>query len=135
MKRYEKALSIDANAPIAANNLAWLLTETGGNLDVALQLAQKAKAALPNSAEVADTLGWVSYRKGLFDQSVAMLKDTVAKQPEVAMFQYHLGLSCAKSGDTQLAIKSLDTALKLDPKAAPAGEAQTILKQLRVVGS
>jgi len=44
-KRYEAALSLDPTAAIAANNLAWMTAETGGNLDVALQLAQTAKRA------------------------------------------------------------------------------------------
>src|SRR5438477_3152572 len=60
-KRYELALSIDQRAPVAANNLAWLYAEDGGNLDVALQLAQSAKSGLPDSPEVTDTLGWIYY--------------------------------------------------------------------------
>ena len=49
---------------MAANNLAFLYADEGGNLDLALQLAQTAKQHLPNSAEVDDTLGWVYYKKG-----------------------------------------------------------------------
>ena len=59
---YEKALAIDKNAPVAANNLSWLMAETDGNLDVALQLAQTAKVGLPDSADVDDTLGWIYYK-------------------------------------------------------------------------
>jgi tetratricopeptide (TPR) repeat protein len=45
---YERALNIDPMAAVAANNLAWIYTETGGSLDTALQLAQTAKLHLPD---------------------------------------------------------------------------------------
>ena len=57
-KRYTTALQVDPRAAVAANNLAWIDANTeGGNLDMALQLAQTAKAQLPNQHEVDDTLG------------------------------------------------------------------------------
>jgi len=129
-KRYEQALGFEHDAPVAANNLAWLIAEHGGNLDVALQLAQTAKSKLPESPAVGDTLGWVYYKKGLFTQAVAALKDSVARQPDTALFQYHLGLSSAKSGDTALARTSLEKALKLDPRARDAEQARTELARL-----
>ncbi len=64
-KQYEKVMTLDPRAPVAANNLAWIYAESGANLDVALQLAQTAKAGLPDSPEVDDTLGWVYYKKDL----------------------------------------------------------------------
>jgi tetratricopeptide (TPR) repeat protein len=130
--RYEQALGIDPHAAIAANNLAYLIAEHGGNLDVALQLAQTAKANLPDSPAVDDTLGWVYYKKGLFDQAVTALKGAVVKEPKVAAFQYHLGLSSAKAknGDVRLARQSLETALKLDPKASEANAARAALSEL-----
>ena len=62
---YEKVLAIDPKSPAAANNLAQIYVDRNENLDVALQLAQTAKAGLPNSHEVDDTLGWIYYKKGL----------------------------------------------------------------------
>jgi len=56
---YRKVLAIDPSAPVAANNLAWMLAEDDENLDVALQLAQTAKAGLPDESSAADTLGWI----------------------------------------------------------------------------
>jgi Tfp pilus assembly protein PilF len=64
-RRYEQALELDAHAPVAAANLAALLAEHGGNLDVALQLAQTAKEQLPASSQVDDTVGWIYVKKGL----------------------------------------------------------------------
>ncbi len=44
IKRYESVLAIDERAPVAANNLAFHLADSGTNLDKALQLAQAAIA-------------------------------------------------------------------------------------------
>ena len=134
-KRYELALSIDAGMPVAANNLAWLIAEHGGNLDRAMQLAQTAKSKLPESPSVTDTLGWVYYKKGLFQQAVSTLREAVDKEPRATPFQYHLGLAYAKTGESKRARTVLEAALKQDPKAAQAEEARATLKQLAALGS
>ena len=81
-KRYEKVLEIDRTAPVAANNLAWMYAEGAGNIDVALQLAQTAKAGLPDSPEVNDTLGWIYYKKDLAGLAIAPLQQAVGQGPE-----------------------------------------------------
>ena len=43
---YQKALDIRANNPLAANNLAYLMVQTGDNLDAALALAQIARRGM-----------------------------------------------------------------------------------------
>ena len=40
---FERAVQLNPRAAVAANNLAWDYANNGGNLDVALQLAQTAK--------------------------------------------------------------------------------------------
>ncbi len=63
--RYEQALKINPKFGPAANNLAWLYAEQGGNIDTALGLAQTAREQLPQDPNVADTLGWVYYKKNV----------------------------------------------------------------------
>ena len=59
---YEAILKLDSRFAPAANNLAWILVEHGGNLDVALSHAQMARGQQPNDCYIADTLGWVYYK-------------------------------------------------------------------------
>jgi tetratricopeptide (TPR) repeat protein len=127
---YEKALSVDSGAPVAANNLAWLTAEQGGNLDVALQLAQAAKARLPNSPEVDDTLGWIYYKKGLNTLAIGSFQASIEKDQKNALYHYHLGLAYAKNGDKDKARDSLKQALSLNPKFDGADEAQKTLASL-----
>ena len=73
---------------MAANNLAWIDATSNGNLDVALQLAQTAKAQLPNRHEVDDTLGWIYYKKGLSSMAIESLNSSTAeatRQPELQL--------------------------------------------------
>ncbi len=102
-KRYEQALAIDSETPVAANNLAWQMAEAGDNLDVALELAQKAGRRLPDNAAVQDTLGWIYYKKGLATLAVPPFQKSVEKDPKNPVYHYHLGLAYAKAGDQKRA--------------------------------
>ncbi len=51
-------MEVDPQYPLAANDLAHLMLEHGGNVYVALSLAQIARLRLPELPNVADTLGW-----------------------------------------------------------------------------
>lgn len=77
-KAYRKALEMNPEATIAANNLAWLLAERQGNLDEALQLATMAVNKSQSTAGFYDTLGWVYLKKGLYSPAVEQMKRAVA---------------------------------------------------------
>lgn len=130
-KRYEKVLQIDPRAPVAANNLAWMYAEGKGNIDVALQLAQTAKASLPDAAEVNDTLGWIYCKKDMAGLAIRPLQQAVEKDGRNPAYHYHLGVAYAKAGDKSRAKTSLETALKLSPSFDGADEARKTLDSLR----
>jgi tetratricopeptide (TPR) repeat protein len=130
-KKYERALEVDPRAAVAANNLAWIHAETGGNLDIALQLAQTAKSQLPDRPEVNDTLGWVYHKKGLSAMAVTPLLQSVQKDPTNPMYHYHLGMAYAGSGDKDKARASLQKALSLDGNFSGAAEARHTLSGLK----
>jgi len=129
--RYEMVLAIDPRAAVAANNLAWMYAEGGGNLEVALGLAQTAKAQLANDPQVANTLGWVYYKKGLASLAVAHLRESVDKSPTNARYHYHLGLAYAKSENIPAARKALEQALRLDPTFDGSADARRVLAALK----
>jgi len=129
--RYQKALEINPNAAVAANNLAWMHVEDGENLDVAMQLAQTASSQLPESAEVNDTLGLIYIKKGLPGQAINALKVSVERDPKNAVYHYRLGIAYAKAGNAGLARQSLDRALKLDANFSEAADARATRASLR----
>jgi tetratricopeptide (TPR) repeat protein len=129
-RQYEKVVQQDSGAGVASNNLAWMYAEDGGNLDVALQLAQTAKSKLPNSPEVNDTLGWVYYKKDLATLAVPPLRDATAKDPANPTYQYHLGLAYVKTGDRRKAREALERALAIKADFAGAEDARKVLATL-----
>jgi len=126
-KAYERVVAVDPRAPVASNNLAWLMAERGGNLDIALQHAQAAKQGLPDQPEVNDTLGWIYLKKGLAALAIPPLHEAVDKAPANPTYHYHLGLAQLKNGDTVHARTSLSQALKLNPSFAGAEDARKAL--------
>ena len=127
---YEKVLELDPNSAIAANNLAWLQAEDGGNLDVALQLAQTAKSKMPDRPEFAGTLGWIYYKKDLPTLAVRELRESVQADPKNPVYQYHLGLAYAKTGDKEKAREHLGQALKVKPDFEEAADVRKALASL-----
>lgn len=130
-KRYEQALAIDPDMPVAANNLAWMYAETGENLDVALQLAQAATRRLPDNPAIQDTLGWIYYKKGLAALAVPAFQKSVELDPKNPIFHFHLGLAYLKAGDSPKARIALQQALALAPNFAGAAEAKQVLASLK----
>ena len=81
---YENVLSVAPNFPLALNNLAALYSEHLGQLDKAYDLAQKAREAVPNEPNIADTLGWILFKKGDYGNALRLLQQSSSKLPELA---------------------------------------------------
>lgn len=126
VENYRKALEIDQNAPIAANNLAWLYGVDGkGNPDEAVRLAQAVVQRNPNIAGFVDTLGWVYYKKNLYAAAYEQLQkavtlDEAAARTEnrspSATYQYHLGMVLKEKGDKEGSRRALEAALRYGEK-------------------
>jgi cellulose synthase operon protein C len=132
---YQKAIDLRPNNPLASNNLSYLLVQTGGNLDTALTLAQNARRGMPESPNVADTLGWVYYQKGVYRSAIDLFEESLRlaekhNQPENATVHYHLGLAYEKAGETALAKQHLQRALKINSQHPNAADMKALLAQL-----
>jgi Tfp pilus assembly protein PilF len=129
-KWYERALAINSRSAVAANNLAWLYVEEGGNLDMAMQLALVAHGENPEVPEYADTLGWVFYKKGLFAQAAELFEQSSRRDPANAVYSYHLGLAHLRGGNSERARRAFELALKAAPHFEGAEEARRALQSL-----
>ena len=127
--RYEKILVINPRFAPAANNLAWLLLEQGGNLDVAFNYAQTAREQKPDDPSIADTMGWLYYKKNAHLLSASLLKEAAEKLPTNPVVQYHLGMAQYKNGDKAGAKKSFQSALKLSQDFPGSEDAHKILSE------
>ena len=128
---YQKSLQVQPDYALAANNLAFLMLEHGGNIDVALSYAQVARRGLPDLPNTADTLAWAYYHKGAYASAIDLLREPIKKAPQNAEYHYHLGMAYWKSGDKARAKTYLSRALQLDSKTDKAAQIQQVLSQLR----
>jgi Flp pilus assembly protein TadD len=126
-KAYEQALQLDSDNAMAQNNLAWLLAAHGGDANRALKLAQQAKEKLPDDLQVTNTIGWLYYKKGIYQSARNYLKECADKDPTNSTFHYQLGMAYSKLGDRDEARKYLLRALSLHPAAS---EVQAIRESL-----
>jgi tetratricopeptide (TPR) repeat protein len=116
---YRRALALDGANVFSLNNLAYLLSRDPAHLEEALGLARKAKDQVPESPEVLDTLGWLYYRKGMYDLAAKELEHALSKVDWPAI-QFHLGLAYNRLGNTEKGGRLLAAALAKDPKLADA---------------
>jgi tetratricopeptide (TPR) repeat protein len=143
---YEKSLQVSPDNGPGSNNLAFLMLEHGGNVDVALTHAQVARQKMPDSPNVADTLGWAYYHKGVYGQAINMfelavkleaeqiqkaIKMKAAQIPqESATFHYHLGLAYQKVNEPNKARTHFKRALELKPAETIANACRKSLAEL-----
>ncbi len=128
---YEKVLAAEPENPVASNNLAYVILQQGGNVDVAFQMAQTAHRLLPDSPSSADTLGWAFYHKHVYTSAVDLFKEAVKKEPDNVLYNYHLGLAYAKNGQAALAQKQLE---HLKPNSSEADDLKRTLAEMKSRG-
>jgi tetratricopeptide (TPR) repeat protein len=128
---YKRSVSLDSNNPTAKNNLAWIYVQHGGNLDLALRLAQEAKEAAPQDPRIADTLGWIFAKKGAYDMAAENFKQSLERNPKSSTYLYHLGFAYYKMGRFPEAREELAAALS-NPDFSGAAEARALLAALPV---
>jgi len=130
-KEFEKAAEVyerltaalPAPEPFVLNNLANLYADHLNKPEQAYELARQARALRPSveegltvaakleAAAIADTLGWLLYRRGEVNEAYTLLQEAVtalSEQPEV---QAHLGLTAAAMGQTEVAKDALAKAI------------------------
>jgi cellulose synthase operon protein C len=130
---YQQALNIQPDNPAASNNLAYVILQQGGNVDVALSMAQTARRGMPDSPNAADTLGWAYYQKGVYQSAIDLFQESLRLNekrgaPEDATVHYHLGMAYQKANQPAQARQQLEKALKLSPSNADARKALSELR-------
>jgi tetratricopeptide (TPR) repeat protein len=99
----------------ACNDLAWILAESGRDLDLALELAQRAVRLAPApSADLADTLAFVQLARGDAKGAAESLEPALKQHPGSGLLRYRLGLARAQLGDSQAALEAFREALRDD---------------------
>ena len=80
------------------------------------------------------TIGWVYFRKGMYDIALQHLKDAVNREGKnvadgTAIRRYHLAMAYKRAGENDKAAKALSAALKLDQNLPEARVAKQMLAE------
>ena len=115
---FRKSIAVDpANAADAYNYLAYMWAEHNAHLDEAEQMIKLALQADSNNGAYLDTLGWLEFREGKFDQALADLLRAAQKLTrDDPVVLEHIGDACAKLDKSAQALDAWQKALNLDPK-------------------
>jgi Flp pilus assembly protein TadD len=90
-----------------------------------------AKERAPDDPRVSDTLGWILYKRGIYQSALGYLKDSAAKLPNNPQVQYHLGMAYAQVGDKDNARKALTAATSAPSDFSGKDEARKTLAALK----
>lgn len=124
----ETVVAERSDLPGAKNDLAFLLAKKGADIERARRLAEEARAAMPRSPQVADTLGYVYLKKGLAEPAADQFRAAIGladeQSPAWATFQYHLGLSYKALGRLPEAREAFERALATSVEFPDAAEAR-----------
>ena len=113
-----KSIALDpANSAEAYNYLGYMWADHNMNLDEAESMIRRALESEPNNASYLDSLGWVEFRKGQFDQALEYLLRAAktAEREDPVVFE-HIGDTYLKLNRAHEALEAWQKALVLDPK-------------------
>jgi len=114
IKQMEMVIEIDPRHADALNYIGYTYADENIHLDQALELIEKAIKYKPNSGYIIDSLGWVYFRKGLYDKALAELKKAVELAPHDPAIAEHLGDVYYKKQEYGNALKAYEKAISLE---------------------
>jgi tetratricopeptide (TPR) repeat protein len=115
---FRKSIALDpANSADACNYLGYMWTEHNMHLSEAEEMIKRALQSEPNNGAYLDSLGWLEFRQGKFEQAQADLvrAGQNMSHDDPVVFD-HLGDTYLKLNRVPQALESWQKALNLDPK-------------------
>ena len=110
-----RALELKPDDPFVLNYLGYSWVEKGLNIGAAKEMIRKAVAQRQNDGYIVDSLGWVLYRTGDFEEAVRHLERAVLLRPQDPVINDHLGDAYWRVGREYEAKFQWSRALHLEP--------------------
>lgn len=88
---FRRALELNPEQPQVLNYLGYSLVEKRSKLPEALNMIERAAAARPDSGYIIDSLGWVLYRLGRYDEAVEPMERASELEAVDPIVNDHLG--------------------------------------------
>ncbi|MGB2867911.1 MAG: tetratricopeptide repeat protein [Bacteroidota bacterium] len=113
---YEEALKVDPKSALLLNNFSYSLAERGLQLQRALEMAVQAVTAEPDNASYLDTLGWIYFKIGKYDEAEKYVEKAVETGKGSSVVVEHLGDVYSKLGQKEKALEMWQKALEMNSK-------------------
>jgi tetratricopeptide (TPR) repeat protein len=135
-EQFKKVLSLDpGNAP-ALNYYGFMLGDLGQRLDEAESMVKSALKLEPFNGAYLDSLGWIYYKQGKYNDAESWLHKAVERDPHDPNIRSHLGDVYAKQGRTEQAAAEWERSLTEWHHSLPADqEPDKIAEVEKKVGS
>ena len=98
-------ISADPNHVEALNFLGYTYAELGQNLDYAEELIKRALKYKPYDGYITDSLGWIYYKKGLYEKALRIIKKAFELVSDDPCIIEHLGDVYLKLNNTKKALE------------------------------
>jgi tetratricopeptide (TPR) repeat protein len=86
---------------------------------------------LPNSAEVADTLGWAYLKKNMTAEAISSFREALQKDSSPsASLHYHLAMALHQNGEIPAAVQELETAVANNPSKRDENQIKALLQKI-----
>src|SRR5690554_6726141 len=77
-----RIIELNPDNPVAYNTLGYILADRTTRYEEAYELIQKAIALAPDDPAIIDSLGWVQYRLGMYEEARRNLDRAFALYPD-----------------------------------------------------
>ncbi|MCY4479455.1 MAG: tetratricopeptide repeat protein [Rhodospirillales bacterium] len=119
---FKRALELEPDQPLVLNYLGYSWVEQGRNLGEARTMIEKAVELRPDDGYIIDSLGWVAYRLGDFEEAVHQLERAVELVAGDPIINDHLGDAYWQVGRLHEARFQWRRVLTLEPEDDLAGQ-------------
>lgn len=132
IEEMKAVINVDPTHAEALNYLGYTYAELGRNLDEAEDLIKKAMKHKPNDGYIVDSLGWVYYKKGLYERAIKFLEEAVSLAPDDPTILEHLGDAYMKANNPKKGLQYYKKSLEKKGEDTKALEEkiQSVEKQL-----
>jgi tetratricopeptide (TPR) repeat protein len=115
-RQFLRSLELEPEYAEAMNYLAYMWAEKGLRLDEALKWSLKSLELEPESPAFLDTLGWIYYMQGDYENALKQVQKAANLMPEDPTIIEHLGDIASKLGKAERAVVYWERAFVLDPE-------------------
>jgi tetratricopeptide (TPR) repeat protein len=117
LETMKKLIQINPSHADALNFVGYTYAERGENLDEAEALVKRALELTPNKGYILDSLGWVYYKQGRYDEAIEQLNRAAALEPDDPAIMEHLGDVYVDKGEPSKALDYYQRGLLLINRA------------------